>query len=309
MDDLFAWLDNDYYDYYSYDNYGYEAVDYNSYFSNTQKKQASSLNRNPNKVRKSSSSSSTKIRSYPCGGSTPGMFTRTQAYKDFIQDDELFMKSFEPSSEINLINGGIPSDEFRRLVLNDKSSDQNTTNIQMESLTTDLADAQKELNIYTILQNHGCYCSNMFNQHKRFPTGGLPVDDLDKICQLWWMCRRCNKINGICDMNNSNNSSYIAKIQDSTGNILSCKDDRNTQCGTNHCECDKKFLQNIKELVLLFYNGEVPPSKPCHNSKSKDKQYKKCCGVSPTWVTYSEKRYECVVNEFGYEVLRWKRPG
>ena len=320
MDDLFMnYFDQlaDY-DYYAYDGYAYlGGTDYNSAFSDEEKKSAAESILPPGqKVMKNSASNQAKVRSFPCGGQTPGMFTRTASFRNFINnknEGNLFMQSFEPTVVIELPNGGIPSIEFSIQILNEKNPDTYTNNsltiarnnvdLIIENQSTDLADAQKELNIYTLLQNHGCYCKNLFNLQNRWPSGGKPADPLDKICQKWWMCRRCNEINQICTTPKIS-VEYSARVQNSTGNILECLDDVNNQtCAYNQCSCDKKFLQTIKELILLEYNGKSPEKSDCPVNQKRDPQYLKCCGASPNWVTFSENRYSCEDGK-----LKWKDP-
>lgn len=241
---------------YNYDDsfYAYQnQVDYNPDFTEAEKLEASYVNMGlaqdtGSKLAKNSDRP--KIRTYPCGGSTPGMFTRTVNYRTFIDDNDLFMSSFEPSQDLSL-KGGIPSIDFMEQILNHQISQ----NLTFDNLATDLAVAQKQVNLYTILENHGCYCVHIFDQNKRWPIGGMPVDNLDKICQLWWMCRRCGVINNKCG-DNKNIHPYVAKVQMSTGNILNCSptgdiNPIDAECGLQHCECDKQLVQNLKELILL----------------------------------------------------------
>lgn len=50
--------------------------------------------------------------------------------------------------------------------------------------------------IYTVLSQHGCFCSKMFditaNYYDHILRGGnLAVDDLDDLCQKWLRTREC----------------------------------------------------------------------------------------------------------------------
>ena len=92
---------------------------------------------------------------YPCGADTPGMFTVTRAYKDFINDDELFAKSYEPLLyvETNAIHSKAKKPAKQQV-------DSNLRNLDSTSFINSTNNIASQFPL--LVAEHGCWCANIY---------------------------------------------------------------------------------------------------------------------------------------------------
>ena len=240
---------------------------------------------------------------YPCGADTPGMFTVTRAYKDFINDDELFAKSYEPLLfvQTNAIHSKMTKRKNSVKSSNSEAANIENTKSSFRNTETESTPSNSTISSQfpSLVASHGCWCANIFSP-KKGPVGGQPVDDLDRICKSWWQCRRCTKIEENCD---HRAETYEARVQSDTGLMIDCEAD--SQCGQLVCECDLQLEGNLNLFIQTkLEKSEVdgvefavmPDKMECPGHLPSGVGHERCCGESPNWMPYDHLGKSCLRN-------------
>lgn len=126
------------------------------------------------------------------------------------------------------------------------------------------------------LYQHGCWCRKL--GFGLGPTGGEPVDELDKACKHWIESRSCLEFpngsceNGITEISYDIDYSFQTPEEQCASNIATCMKDL--------CILDAYWLE---EIIQFFNNGlpNIIPTTSCSVMLVPKYEYRQCEGTSP----------------------------
>lgn len=126
----------------------------------------------------------------------------------------------------------------------------------------------------TEIGKHGCWCSRL----NGIPGNGHDtVDQLDSLCKLWFMKRRCLGLkNGSCDKTENGYTGVIDY------NLACSGTDPETKCGEHTCKVDLYYISEIKQEIKKLKNEFHPvvPNKQLCKSEFRQNKYH-CRTVAP----------------------------
>jgi hypothetical protein len=157
------------------------------------------------------------------------------------------------------------------------------------------------------LFDYGCFCQRAFGGSKTFRgshlQSGQAADNLDSICQTWYLCERCM---GIEMPECSSLGNYDYEITYSPDYINhNCTAD--TDCARTKCECWGQLIGSLKGYfdidlhqsldgdLLTDANLYQLPDETCllENDAGRGAGDVQCCGNAPTWKPYDTRYRTC----------------
>ena len=164
-------------------------------------------------------------------------------------------------------------------------------------------------------KQHGCWCSKFqyadefFDKKDNRNIGGAAVDELDRICKLWFQMRNCNEklLGGSCfssldqnyfadnfyyqvQLNGVDSNFTCNSVNQKTGRILE-------KCEVDSCLIDLKFVSLLADLLDNSYNYgienfDINPT--CYKTCSSNNQNVECVGEAPNLEVRSERNSDLV---------------
>ena len=135
------------------------------------------------------------------------------------------------------------------------------------------------------LSLHGCICGNYENH---FYPLGLPVDEVDSICNQWRRARNClEQNNGVC---------FNVESSYESGSECEVLED---ECAKAACITDSYYTELLEvEMMKGFVLNQVDQVE-CTNPNPLDESLwpDSCCGEAPTQKPYNSKLKSCIGDE------------
>lgn len=143
--------------------------------------------------------------------------------------------------------------------------------------------------------NYGCWCqigqtnSNFDRRH------GRPVDILDRQCQNWARCYRCNLMDTDSTCEPMKQEYYV----DFRSEVMSfvCDESKNNQCQQNTCLCDvelsNKIMAYLEDWDPFHSNNKgFSPLDQCLQGNNPNGKPTQCCGSYPSRYPWHDKEGE-----------------